>query len=167
MILLQEKWLLDLVISIQLIYRPWKYIGIYIYLHFWSKHILNIHFTFIKVVFNLMSLSLTFIRLYFSCFHSDLFWTAPEFLRDCVSSRKGTCKGDVYSFSIILQEVVVRGPPYCMLGLPANGEYPSGRSTADAKEKNRNKQTNKSIFEFQVRAFTHSNFPSFPFFEKC
>uniref|UniRef100_A0AAQ5XVA3 Guanylate cyclase n=1 Tax=Amphiprion ocellaris TaxID=80972 RepID=A0AAQ5XVA3_AMPOC len=26
--------------------------------------------------------------------------------------------GDVYSFSIILQEVVVRGPPYCMLGLP-------------------------------------------------
>ncbi|XP_070685044.1 retinal guanylyl cyclase 2 [Pempheris klunzingeri] len=49
----------------------------------------------------------------------DLFWTAPEFLRDLASSRKGTNKGDVYSFSIILQEVVVRGPPYCMLGLPA------------------------------------------------
>ncbi|XP_019742857.1 retinal guanylyl cyclase 2 isoform X3 [Hippocampus comes] len=48
----------------------------------------------------------------------DLFWTAPEFLRDLASSRKGTYKGDVYSFSIILQEVVVRGPPYCMLGLP-------------------------------------------------
>ncbi|XP_061537239.1 retinal guanylyl cyclase 2 isoform X2 [Phycodurus eques] len=48
----------------------------------------------------------------------DLFWTAPEFLRDLTSSRKGTYKGDVYSFSIILQEVVVRGPPYCMLGLP-------------------------------------------------
>uniref|UniRef100_A0A665URW8 Guanylate cyclase n=1 Tax=Echeneis naucrates TaxID=173247 RepID=A0A665URW8_ECHNA len=48
----------------------------------------------------------------------DLFWTAPEFLRDPASSRKGTSKGDVYSFSIILQEVVVRGPPYCMLGLP-------------------------------------------------
>ncbi|XP_074535712.1 retinal guanylyl cyclase 2 [Halichoeres trimaculatus] len=48
----------------------------------------------------------------------DLFWTAPEFLRDQVNSRRGTCKGDVYSFSIILQEVVVRGPPYCMLGLP-------------------------------------------------
>uniref|UniRef100_A0A3B4XJ34 Guanylate cyclase n=1 Tax=Seriola lalandi dorsalis TaxID=1841481 RepID=A0A3B4XJ34_SERLL len=47
-----------------------------------------------------------------------LFWTAPEFLRDLASSRKGTYKGDVYSFSIILQEVVVRGPPYCMLGLP-------------------------------------------------
>lgn len=58
----------------------------------------------------------------FLFFHPDLLWTAPEFLRDVTSSRKGTSKGDVYSFSIILQEVVVRGPPYCMLGLPANGE---------------------------------------------
>ncbi|XP_036411748.1 LOW QUALITY PROTEIN: retinal guanylyl cyclase 2 [Colossoma macropomum] len=47
----------------------------------------------------------------------DLFWTAPELLRDPENSRRGTFKGDVYSFSIILQEVVVRGPPYCMLGL--------------------------------------------------
>lgn len=57
----------------------------------------------------------------FLFFLSELFWTAPEFLRDITSTRKGTSKGDVYSFSIILQEVVVRGPPYCMLGLPANG----------------------------------------------
>ncbi|GAA6087144.1 retinal guanylyl cyclase 2 [Tachysurus ichikawai] len=48
----------------------------------------------------------------------DLFWTAPELLRDPESPRKGTFKGDVYSFAIILQEVVVRGAPYCMLGLP-------------------------------------------------
>ncbi|XP_016131655.1 retinal guanylyl cyclase 2-like [Sinocyclocheilus grahami] len=47
----------------------------------------------------------------------DLFWTAPELIRDHESPRKGTYKGDVYSFSIILQEVVVRGAPYCMLGL--------------------------------------------------
>ncbi|ROK28157.1 Retinal guanylyl cyclase 2 [Anabarilius grahami] len=46
-----------------------------------------------------------------------LFWTAPELLRDPESPRKGTYKGDVYSFAIILQEVVVRGAPYCMLGL--------------------------------------------------
>lgn len=52
---------------------------------------------------------------------SDLFWTAPELLREVANSRKGTSKGDVYSFSIILQEVVVRGPPYCMLGLPPEG----------------------------------------------
>uniref|UniRef100_A0A6Q2YBU7 Guanylate cyclase n=1 Tax=Esox lucius TaxID=8010 RepID=A0A6Q2YBU7_ESOLU len=49
----------------------------------------------------------------------DQFWTAPEFLRDVEISRKGTYKGDVYSFAIILQEVVVRGAPYCMLGLAA------------------------------------------------
>lgn len=59
------------------------------------------------------------------CSRTDLFWTAPEFLRDLASSRKGTYKGDVYSFSIILQEVVVRGPPYCMLGLSAEGTFPS------------------------------------------
>ncbi|CAL8350809.1 unnamed protein product [Lota lota] len=47
----------------------------------------------------------------------ELFWTAPEILRDPESSRRGTFKGDVYSFAIILQEVVVRGTPYCMLGL--------------------------------------------------
>uniref|UniRef100_A0A3P9I4W7 Guanylate cyclase n=1 Tax=Oryzias latipes TaxID=8090 RepID=A0A3P9I4W7_ORYLA len=48
----------------------------------------------------------------------ELYWTAPELLRDLTHFHKGTYKGDVYSFSIILQEVVVRGPPYCMLGLP-------------------------------------------------
>ncbi|XP_055520794.1 retinal guanylyl cyclase 2 [Leucoraja erinacea] len=47
----------------------------------------------------------------------ELFWTAPEFLRDPELSRKATMKGDTYSFAIILQEVVVRGSPYCMLGL--------------------------------------------------
>ncbi|KAM9317759.1 LOW QUALITY PROTEIN: retinal guanylyl cyclase 2 [Pholidichthys leucotaenia] len=51
----------------------------------------------------------------------DLFWTASRVpLRDCPSFRKGTFKRRrVTVFSIILQEVVVRGPPYCMLGLPA------------------------------------------------
>ncbi|KFP01918.1 Retinal guanylyl cyclase 2, partial [Calypte anna] len=44
----------------------------------------------------------------------ELLWTAPELLRDPNMSRKGTFKGDIYSFAIILQEVVVRGPPYCM-----------------------------------------------------
>ncbi|XP_071619560.1 retinal guanylyl cyclase 2 isoform X2 [Heliangelus exortis] len=44
----------------------------------------------------------------------ELLWTAPELLRDPNMRRKGTFKGDIYSFAIILQEVVVRGPPYCM-----------------------------------------------------
>nr|XP_033781045.1 retinal guanylyl cyclase 1 [Geotrypetes seraphini] len=49
----------------------------------------------------------------------DLFWTAPELLRDPVLERRGTFKGDVYSFSIIMQEVILRGAPFCMLDLPA------------------------------------------------
>ncbi|XP_017947350.2 retinal guanylyl cyclase 2 [Xenopus tropicalis] len=49
----------------------------------------------------------------------ELFWTAPELLRDQALSRRGTFKGDVFSFAIILQEVVVRGPPYCTSGLSA------------------------------------------------
>ncbi|MBN3318561.1 GUC2F cyclase, partial [Atractosteus spatula] len=45
----------------------------------------------------------------------DLLWTAPEILRHSHPGLYGSFKGDVYSFSIIMQEVVVRGPPFCML----------------------------------------------------
>ncbi|XP_053117185.1 retinal guanylyl cyclase 1 isoform X2 [Hemicordylus capensis] len=47
----------------------------------------------------------------------DRFWTAPELLRDPAKERKGTFKGDVYSISIIMQEVICRAPPYCMLDM--------------------------------------------------
>ena len=40
-----------------------------------------------------------------------LLWTAPEHLRDAFSSKSK--KGDVYSFAIIVQEVVLEGPPFC------------------------------------------------------
>ncbi|KAJ1080464.1 hypothetical protein NDU88_000663 [Pleurodeles waltl] len=49
----------------------------------------------------------------------DLFWTAPEMLRDPVMERKGSYRGDIYSVGIIMQEVIIRGAPYCMLELPA------------------------------------------------
>ncbi|XP_021333059.1 retinal guanylyl cyclase 2 isoform X1 [Danio rerio] len=45
----------------------------------------------------------------------DLLWTAPEILRGSYPGLHGTHSGDVYSFSIIMQEVVMRGPPFCML----------------------------------------------------
>ncbi|XP_054850517.1 retinal guanylyl cyclase 1 [Eublepharis macularius] len=47
----------------------------------------------------------------------DRFWTAPELLRDSSLERKGTFRGDVYSISIIMQEVICRSAPYCMLDM--------------------------------------------------
>ncbi|XP_037038134.1 uncharacterized protein LOC119075714 isoform X2 [Bradysia coprophila] len=48
----------------------------------------------------------------------ELLWTAPEILRNTKGLPKsGTQSADVYSFGIIMQEVVVRGEPYCMLSL--------------------------------------------------
>ncbi|KAE8747326.1 hypothetical protein FOCC_FOCC005969, partial [Frankliniella occidentalis] len=47
----------------------------------------------------------------------DLLWTAPELLRDENLRRRGTQPGDVYSFSIVMQEVVLRGEPFCILQL--------------------------------------------------
>ncbi|XP_022246237.1 retinal guanylyl cyclase 2-like isoform X2 [Limulus polyphemus] len=49
----------------------------------------------------------------------DKLWAAPELLRDETLLKRGTQVGDVYSFSIIMQEVVVRGQPYSMLQLSA------------------------------------------------
>nr|AWC68207.1 guanylate cyclase 2D [Thamnophis sirtalis] len=47
----------------------------------------------------------------------DRLWTAPEILRNPALERKGSFLGDIYSISIIIQEVICRDAPYCMLDL--------------------------------------------------
>ena len=39
-------------------------------------------------------------------------WTAPEILRENSPLRRGTQRGDVYSFSIICYEIMMRTEPY-------------------------------------------------------
>ncbi|KAL5005346.1 hypothetical protein ScPMuIL_018802 [Solemya velum] len=47
----------------------------------------------------------------------DLLWTAPEHLRDLIPMKKGSDKGDVFSFAIIMQQVILRSEPYSTTGL--------------------------------------------------
>lgn len=54
----------------------------------------------------------------------DMLWTAPEFLRMDKPPVAGNEKGDVYSFSIILQELFDLEKPYWRESLPAEGEKP-------------------------------------------
>ncbi|XP_062940185.1 retinal guanylyl cyclase 2 [Cynocephalus volans] len=49
----------------------------------------------------------------------ELLWTAPELLRAPRGNKLGSFAGDVYSFAIIMQEVMIRGSPFCMMDLPA------------------------------------------------
>lgn len=46
-------------------------------------------------------------------FLEELLWVAPELLSEQTNNLvPATQKGDVYSFAIVLEEVVVRGGPY-------------------------------------------------------
>jgi len=45
-------------------------------------------------------------------FYRDQLWTAPELLRMTTRPINGTQKADVYSFAIILQEIMFRAAPY-------------------------------------------------------
>jgi len=44
--------------------------------------------------------------------YRDQLWTAPELLRVRTRPISGTQKADVYSFAIILQEIIFRAAPY-------------------------------------------------------
>ncbi|KAI1295476.1 Atrial natriuretic peptide receptor 1 [Halotydeus destructor] len=50
-----------------------------------------------------------------------LLWTAPEHLREPEDNRTGSPKGDVYSFAIILQEIINRSAPFDNMTKQNNG----------------------------------------------
>ena len=52
-------------------------------------------------------------------FLGHLLWTAPELLRG--GGREGTKNGDVYSFAIILQEILLRAHPFALNMEPVDG----------------------------------------------
>lgn len=52
---------------------------------------------------------------------SGMFWKAPEILRNPTQYIKGTQKGDVYSFGIILYEILGRRGPFGVTGYEPKG----------------------------------------------
>jgi guanylate cyclase 2F len=64
----------------------------------------------------------------------DLLWMAPEHIRtsmikdDVATLTTCSAAGDVYSFGIIMQEVILRRPPFCMLELTTQGQLLSIKS---------------------------------------
>jgi guanylate cyclase len=56
-------------------------------------------------------------------YYRSLFWKAPEILRNSSAYSRGTQKGDVYAFAIILYEILGRRGPF-----GTTGYEPRGRS---------------------------------------
>lgn len=54
--------------------------------------------------------------------YMKMLWTAPEILRSPNIPRNGTPKGDIYSYGIILQEIVYRAMPFFMDEMSPKGE---------------------------------------------
>ena len=52
---------------------------------------------------------------------SDMLWCAPEHIIDGDMDNRGSQKGDVYSYGIILQEIANRKPPYSMYPFEPQG----------------------------------------------
>jgi serine/threonine protein kinase len=71
-------------------------------------------------------------------------WRAPELLRDPNSPARGTQKGDVYSFGIILYEVFERNGPWGGIRLSDAGAFFS--------------HTNREILKFWPRNNRASGF---------
>ena len=61
----------------------------------------------------------------FFYFFVDMLWCAPEHISDGEMDHRGSQKGDVYSYGIILQEIAIRKPPYSMYTFEPQGNIRS------------------------------------------
>jgi len=61
--------------------------------------------------------------------HAELLWTAPERLLSADNNKTSTSSADIYSLSIVLQEILLRTLPFQTPSdttvLPATGGYHS------------------------------------------
>jgi len=62
---------------------------------------------------------------------ADLYWIAPEMLRQDCQPYNGTPKADVYSFAIIMRELLfsTEAGPYHDINLPPKGAHTHWSST--------------------------------------
>ena len=82
---------------------------------------------------------------YYFNLYPDLLWTAPEHLRQEDVVRTGSQKGDVYSYAIILQEIIERNGPF-------------GQSSEEPKGKDHQQKTvcNFLLIKIERTCFTVS-----------
>lgn len=76
-----------------------------------------------------------------------LLWKAPELLRNPTANIRGTQKGDVYAFAIILYEIIGRRGPFGSTGYEPKGKFPAILKENKTKNK-RTRPTRANSFIF-------------------
>ena len=100
-----------------------QFIALFVYEQIVVQHLRQFYTYVNKCIIIYITNSITPLNEYFnyaSILLTELLWTAPELLRMQRRPSKGTQKGDVYSFAIIMQEILLRCPPYYFNGAPSN-----------------------------------------------
>lgn len=59
-----------------------------------------------------------------NCLTLELLWRSPELLRDPCAPPRGSQKGDVYSFAMILVDIHGRCGPWGQTAFTSRGEVP-------------------------------------------
>lgn len=85
------------------------------------------------VVNSITSNSLTDSRHCRCCYRTGKLWTSPEILRENFPPPRGTQRGDVYSFSVVCFEIMMRTEPYSFDHMTARGMFSLYQLPADSQ----------------------------------